>query len=701
MLNLDRPIKSCEDDRLGYLPFAEALAKTIARQPIDDGLVIGINGPWGAGKTSTVNMAIEKLKAIELSEGKGPEHQTIVYRFEPWLHRGRDALIVEYFAGLGHALDKPLGYEIGQAVRNIGSSILSRSNEIMGATAILIDGAGGAGVASAGLRAAKEVSKLTTVDRGKDSLLASREKLRTLLYQQHRRIVVVIDDIDRLDADEAKAMLGMVKSVADLPGVIYILPMDIKQATLLVHGNQSQSNSFLEKIIQVTLDLPRASTEGIARQFLDSAEKIFKEGDSEYDESDWEWTCGPILEGYLTTPRRVTRLVNRIRVSFAACSKETYFPDLVGIEAIREFEPLVYDYVMSNRQALANARSFEKETVGEIKKFIQEHLIEKKQGLSLMKQLFPSLGRSTSTMFGFLNWAGRRVSDPAGVDAYFLWGLEPGKVSFGELKQLQDEIDKDGEIDKLVARIASQKSIHGVRASNGMLDAITEKRIVDKAPNFRLLTSIVQAEELITDIPVNADWFPSSGAKLRDAIRTIALGVTDQRLADLIERIVLAPETTIRAGAKLIESLTRWNPEEDELLSAEAMNEIIENWMKSRVSPETDPVNKGQAAGRIARIVRDNLGKETAKRYVNTVTDLPAACTSIALSLMSRVNSSARPGIYYEMTSAPDPEVYDLGKIVETLESTDITALDDTRKAGILTFIQSVKRIQEGTFAPR
>lgn len=51
MLTNDTPITKPEDDRFGVDPFAQTLAKAIATMPAPRGAVIGLNGPWGCGKT--------------------------------------------------------------------------------------------------------------------------------------------------------------------------------------------------------------------------------------------------------------------------------------------------------------------------------------------------------------------------------------------------------------------------------------------------------------------------------------------------------------------------------------------------------------------------------------------------------------------------------------------------------------------------
>src|SRR5438874_829101 len=58
MLTNDTPIATPEDDRFGIDPFAQALARAISDMPAPNGAVIAVNGPWGTGKSSAINLVL-------------------------------------------------------------------------------------------------------------------------------------------------------------------------------------------------------------------------------------------------------------------------------------------------------------------------------------------------------------------------------------------------------------------------------------------------------------------------------------------------------------------------------------------------------------------------------------------------------------------------------------------------------------------
>lgn len=95
----ERPISTCDQDKLGRDAFIERLVSGLisekfskpsgAKTHIATGVVIGLTGPWGSGKSSVVNLVHENIRVTHPS--------ALVIKFDPWLISNRDALIHEFF----------------------------------------------------------------------------------------------------------------------------------------------------------------------------------------------------------------------------------------------------------------------------------------------------------------------------------------------------------------------------------------------------------------------------------------------------------------------------------------------------------------------------------------------------------------------------------------------------------------------------
>lgn len=91
----DRPIEAPSEDRLGFGPAARHVAEAIRKMAPPDSFVIGIEGEWGSGKSSFINLVSDALR----KPGNAPE----IVRFLPWLISSREGLLKELFTEITKA----------------------------------------------------------------------------------------------------------------------------------------------------------------------------------------------------------------------------------------------------------------------------------------------------------------------------------------------------------------------------------------------------------------------------------------------------------------------------------------------------------------------------------------------------------------------------------------------------------------------
>ena len=86
----DNPIRRFEDDALGRGAVARSFARQVLALDVTEGVVVGVLGPWGTGKTSFVNLARDEFEKSDVP----------VLDFNPWMFSGAEQLVESFFVEL-------------------------------------------------------------------------------------------------------------------------------------------------------------------------------------------------------------------------------------------------------------------------------------------------------------------------------------------------------------------------------------------------------------------------------------------------------------------------------------------------------------------------------------------------------------------------------------------------------------------------
>ena len=216
--NSDKPIKSSEQDLLGRVTFSKQLGEAIYKYDGKDGLVLGVFGKWGTGKTSILNMVVNEINCLSDNDDDSP----IIVNFSPWNYSDKDNLIGIFFEDLRIKLKLHSNKEnMKQIVRAIDqysgalnlllyTSIVSSQNWI--------------------IMLKYPLKCLYRYIRGKiledNDLDKVKANLERVLIKSKQKIVVIIDDIDRLTNKQIRDIFQLVKQVGNFPNIIYVLVMD-------------------------------------------------------------------------------------------------------------------------------------------------------------------------------------------------------------------------------------------------------------------------------------------------------------------------------------------------------------------------------------------------------------------------------------------------------------------------------------------
>jgi predicted KAP-like P-loop ATPase len=163
--------------------------------------------------------------------------------------------------------------------------------------------------------------------------------LSTHLMSIDCRLLIIVDDLDRLQPDELRQILTLVKTFGNLPNVTHLLAYDrdivnsVLETTRSVASSDERLPILVEKIVQAEFDLPYPTQSGLDNLI---EEKLSILGERpEIDVEDRMLLKRTVLQNYLRSPRDVLRLCNALSVIWPGVRGEIYIPDLISIELLR------------------------------------------------------------------------------------------------------------------------------------------------------------------------------------------------------------------------------------------------------------------------------------------------------------------------------------------------------------------------------
>ena len=219
----DNEIKTAADDALNNQEQATHFAQTVLASGSNSGLVYGIDGPWGTGKTSFINLASNYWRLKAASE-------VIVFRFEPLRYASDPDLAERFIRDLSAEIQRQVFVPEFQPAATRYSRMLK----------------GKADFSFLGFTLALEPSVATI-----DELL---EEIDDVLRRIRRRLIVVVDDLDRLAAKAINNVLFTVQRTFKLTQAAYILCYDTENL-VAAKDEGERARQFLEKFVNLKVSL--------------------------------------------------------------------------------------------------------------------------------------------------------------------------------------------------------------------------------------------------------------------------------------------------------------------------------------------------------------------------------------------------------------------------------------------------------------
>ena len=281
-------------------------------------------------------------------------------------------------------------------------------------------------------------------------------------------------------------------------------------------------NSFLEKIIQVPLQIPSIESEDLRTFYFNEIDQVLSFSDISINEEDaqkFAYYFSKSLESHLKTPRQAKLYSNILMFSLPILKNEANIVDLMLIEGIRVLLPNVYTLIRDNSELFLSDgtgafNDDEKEKQKRIERIeaaiLQENFVdEKKQVKDLLCFLFPKLNKVFRNSNYGSEWETKwsetqRICSPQYFQRYFTYAITNKDVSDTALNELL-KYSESHSTDDIVKKI---RTIMTVKNSSTLISKL--RRLSNKMTTTQSKKLAVSIAMLGNDLPNPVQMFRST-----------------------------------------------------------------------------------------------------------------------------------------------------------------------------------------------
>jgi GTPase SAR1 family protein len=380
----DNPVFELVDDTFTRNHMACQIKEMITFTNNRRSFAIGILGEYGSGKTSFLNLINAAL----------PKDGYAKLQFNPWDSDNALSIQKDFFDQLVSVI-ATIDPKISSLVHSYSRKI-SRLDDTSRSWINRIRLFGSAGSASSGYE---------------------KLKINKALQRSNKKIIITIDDLDRLHSDEVIEVLKIIRNTGDFSKVFYIVAYEKAYVQNAIKTlNEEGNHNYLEKIFQVEVPLPKRDENALieflkgkikptltARHFSLLEDKIIpNDFNSQYGES-----CKSIFRH----SRDVIKFVNGFKMTYILIGEEVDFEDLFVLELLKFRFQLLYDMIYEHRgdfihlnpsvanhqeYYVATGNTLEKDSVSNFRKFTLTTPLVKQNEIELINTLFAKLFKGGS-----------------------------------------------------------------------------------------------------------------------------------------------------------------------------------------------------------------------------------------------------------------------------------------------------------------
>lgn len=466
---IDEPITCSKEDLLNRkIDAYDAAEKLLATKTENNAFTFGIVAPWGNGKTSFLYMMKEHIDAKNADD-------VVTISFHPWKYGKSSNLTYLFFEELSKAL-APYSTIFSLDIIRYARTVSSIENSTMKFLGSIL-----------GCLVPQTVEE-------------QYEDLKKKISNIQRKIVVFIDDIDRLGANEIEELFRLVRNTSNLPSMYFVMAYDKKYVVDTLNSIfPSHSLSYSQKILQEEFFLPVIKNNELKAVLREKLSVFLNSEEMEQVDKllNRELFNSIDVFNYIGTLRDIKRLANALRLHPRKLHGEIDICDYIILEILRQQYFLVLELIVdrkddilllnnSGKYVYFNGKNGPKEKDDILAKMyhfkgfdILGYIEEKSEELSVPKAKIDSLKKLLDALWGeYRTYSSKGINVPEYTQRYLYSSILDSDVSDVEFDKIwQFSFD---EMKSTLKEWMENKSY-------SLVDKVEKREVANKADTYKQL----------------------------------------------------------------------------------------------------------------------------------------------------------------------------------------------------------------------
>jgi hypothetical protein len=666
VFNADKPITGSpkSPDLLNREEYSLRIAKGILLDQDSDSLVLSVEGKWGTGKTSVLNLIKKHVKKIT-------NNNAIVVNFNPWLLDDKEKLLNKFLVQVATIIGSKSKKEV---FKRTAKQILKYSNlfaDLFQKVPVLApDSHAVAKIVS--YISDKSLIYLNKLD--DYNIDKQRLKVEVSLKKIENNIIVFIDDIDRLSPDEIYMMIKTLKVISEFPRFAIVTAFESSYVVeSLKKFGVNEPELYLDKLIQVRINLPVFDKNDLSILFdrelnkLPALEKITSLYPSDKDRFSelYHFAYKFLVE----TPRDIKRIFNRVQLSQKSILEDVSFVDMLSLDILAIKAPKIFEDIKDNPHTYIGEGYWENdigidEPIGVVKNrkedlenILNEYPDKRKYIEFVLKKLFPYIDGVKFNRTTYRN--NGRVAIPDRLAIALSFSMPKKEVSISIIKKYFFEKNGRTKINKSIVDL--NKVYRFLFLMNGNIQQY-EIDAIDDLKNLiysiSLLADTKESEESIFE----GDIFKADCIKLIYWTVLYIIEKTKEEKRVEILKVLFGNGEYLTISTELLRHLLDqydyFNTNKDQstkekLIGLEKYKEFLEIWkdiVKTSIGDKTffNLTGRHRILGLLS-----NLDKDLFVEIVKELIKCSDGLDTVAIALSSRGNDSIK-GYYMQYKENSD-----------------------------------------------